>query len=66
DILHPLAVRDINEIEWGGPDKILLAGLPPNVDCTIVFDGNNGRDFASDHFGLFCRLEFLPSTLRVG
>ena len=28
-------------------------------DCAIVFDGNNGLDFASDHFGLFCRLEFL-------
>jgi endonuclease/exonuclease/phosphatase family metal-dependent hydrolase len=35
-------------------------------DCAIVFDGNNGLDFASDHFGLICRLEFLPPTLRVG
>ena len=29
-------------------------------DCAIVFDGNNGLDFASDHFGLICRLELLP------
>lgn len=27
-------------------------------DCAIVFDGNNGLDFASDHFGVFCKLEF--------
>ncbi len=26
--------------------------------CAVVFDGNNGLDFASDHFGVFCNLEF--------
>lgn len=31
-------------------------GLRPR-DCSIVFDGN-GLDFASDHFGVFCNLEF--------
>jgi endonuclease/exonuclease/phosphatase family metal-dependent hydrolase len=27
-------------------------------DCSVVFDGNNGFDFVSDHFGVFCRLAF--------
>ena len=26
--------------------------------CSVVFDGNNGLDFVSDHFGVFCRLAF--------
>jgi endonuclease/exonuclease/phosphatase family metal-dependent hydrolase len=27
-------------------------------DCAVVFDGSNGLDVASDHFGVFCHLEF--------
>jgi endonuclease/exonuclease/phosphatase family metal-dependent hydrolase len=27
-------------------------------ECSVVFDGNNGFDFVSDHFGVFCRLAF--------
>lgn len=27
-------------------------------ECSVVFDGNNGLDFVSDHFGVFCRLAF--------
>jgi len=27
-------------------------------DCSIVFDGNNGFDLASDHFGVFCSFAF--------
>ena len=27
-------------------------------DCSVVFDGNNGFDLASDHFGVFCDLAF--------
>lgn len=27
-------------------------------DCAVVFDGNNGLEFASDHFGVFCNLDF--------
>lgn len=27
-------------------------------DCYVVFDGNNGFDFASDHFGVFCSFAF--------
>jgi endonuclease/exonuclease/phosphatase family metal-dependent hydrolase len=27
-------------------------------DCSVVFDGNNGFDLASDHFGVFCNLAF--------
>jgi endonuclease/exonuclease/phosphatase family metal-dependent hydrolase len=26
--------------------------------CSVVFDGNNGFDLASDHFGVFCNLAF--------
>jgi endonuclease/exonuclease/phosphatase family metal-dependent hydrolase len=25
-------------------------------DCSVVFDGRNGLDLASDHYGVFCRL----------
>jgi len=38
-------------------DYIFAAGGPTPTDCSIVFDGN-GLDFASDHFGVFCNLEF--------
>jgi len=31
-------------------------------DCSVVFDGNNGLDFVSDHFGVFCRLAFHRSA----
>jgi endonuclease/exonuclease/phosphatase family metal-dependent hydrolase len=27
-------------------------------DCSVVFDGTNGFDLASDHFGVFCNLAF--------
>jgi endonuclease/exonuclease/phosphatase family metal-dependent hydrolase len=27
-------------------------------DCAVVFDGNNGLDLVSDHFGVFCTLAF--------
>jgi maltose 6'-phosphate phosphatase len=27
-------------------------------DCSVVFDGNDGLDLVSDHFGVFCRLAF--------
>jgi endonuclease/exonuclease/phosphatase family metal-dependent hydrolase len=27
-------------------------------DCAVVFDGNNGLDLASDHFGVFCNVAF--------
>ena len=26
--------------------------------CTVVFDGTKGLDFASDHYGVFCSLDF--------
>jgi len=38
-------------------DYIFAAGGLRTLDCSIVFDGN-GLDFASDHFGVFCNLEF--------
>jgi endonuclease/exonuclease/phosphatase family metal-dependent hydrolase len=27
-------------------------------DCSVVFDGNNGFDLASDHFGVFCNFAY--------
>ncbi len=27
-------------------------------DCSVVFDGNNGLEPVSDHFGVFCKLAF--------
>lgn len=27
-------------------------------ECSVVFDGNDGFDLVSDHFGVFCRLVF--------
>jgi endonuclease/exonuclease/phosphatase family metal-dependent hydrolase len=32
------------------------------ADCSVVFDGKNGLDLVSDHFGVFCRLAFCPSS----
>jgi endonuclease/exonuclease/phosphatase family metal-dependent hydrolase len=33
----------------------ISAALEPEA-CSIVFDGRNGLDLASDHYGVFCRL----------
>ena len=38
-------------------DYIFTSGDLMPKDCSIVFDGN-GLDFSSDHFGVFCNLEF--------
>lgn len=38
-------------------DYIFATGDLEPKDCAVVFDGN-GLDFASDHFGVFCNLEF--------
>ena len=39
-------------------DYIFAASEFVPKDCAVVFDGNNGLGFASDHFGVFCRLVF--------
>ena len=39
-------------------DYIFASGDLAPKDCRVVFDGNNGLDFASDHFGVFCSLGF--------
>ncbi len=39
-------------------DYIFSAGALAPQDCTVVFDGGNRLGFASDHFGVFCSLEF--------
>lgn len=39
-------------------DYIFTSGDLVPKDCNVVFDGNNGLDFVSDHFGVFCNLEF--------
>ncbi len=28
------------------------------LDCAVVFDGHDGLDLVSDHFGVFCKLDF--------
>jgi endonuclease/exonuclease/phosphatase family metal-dependent hydrolase len=35
-------------------DYIFATGDLAPKDCSVVFDGNNGLDVASDHFGVFC------------
>jgi maltose 6'-phosphate phosphatase len=39
-------------------DYIFVSRDLASKDCAVVFDGNNGFDFVSDHFGVFCNLEF--------
>ena len=36
-------------------DYIFASGDLKPDDCAVVFDGDNGLGFASDHFGVFCR-----------
>jgi len=38
-------------------DYIFTSGDLRTVDCSVVFDGKR-LDLASDHFGVFCNLEF--------
>lgn len=37
-------------------DYVFVAGDLKADDCAVVFDGRNGFDLASDHYGLFCTL----------
>lgn len=39
-------------------DYIFASGNLVPKDCKVVFDGSDGLDFASDHFGVFCSLAF--------
>lgn len=39
-------------------DYIFATGDLVPKDCSVTFDGNNDFGFASDHFGVFCNLEF--------
>jgi endonuclease/exonuclease/phosphatase family metal-dependent hydrolase len=39
-------------------DYIFVSGDLVPKDCAVVFDGNNGLDFVSDHFGVFCNLQY--------
>jgi endonuclease/exonuclease/phosphatase family metal-dependent hydrolase len=39
-------------------DYIFSAGALVPQDCAVVFNGGNRLGFASDHFGVFCNLEF--------
>lgn len=53
------------ERSWTVDERIDYVFASPNLepkDCAVVFDGNNGLDFASDHFGVFCKLEFSRTT----
>ncbi len=44
--------------EEGRIDYIFACGELRINGCEIVFDGRNGLDLVSDHFGLFCTLGF--------
>lgn len=39
-------------------DFIFVNGGLAVKDCSVVFDGSNGLDLVSDHFGVFCQLAF--------
>jgi endonuclease/exonuclease/phosphatase family metal-dependent hydrolase len=39
-------------------DYIFAAGDLVPKDCSVVFDDSNGLELASDHYGVFCTLEF--------
>jgi endonuclease/exonuclease/phosphatase family metal-dependent hydrolase len=49
------------ERSWSLNERIdyifVSAGLVPE-ECAVVFDGNNGLDFVSDHFGVLCRMTY--------
>lgn len=46
---------------WTMDDRIdyvfISRDLVPK-NCSVVFDGNNGLDIVSDHYGVFCTLDF--------
>jgi endonuclease/exonuclease/phosphatase family metal-dependent hydrolase len=37
-------------------DYVFISGAREPETCAIVFDGRDGLDLASDHYGVFCRL----------
>ena len=45
-------------------DYVFLSrGLRPQ-NCSVVFDGARGFDFVSDHFGVFCSIQFANRRAR--
>ena len=49
------------ERSWTIDERIDYVFASPHLkpeNCTTVFDGVGGLDFVSDHFGVYCRLEF--------
>jgi endonuclease/exonuclease/phosphatase family metal-dependent hydrolase len=46
-------------------DYIFASGDLVPKDCNVVFDGSNGFDFVSDHFGVFCNLAFKRGSQDV-
>ena len=55
------------ERSWTEDERIdyifLTRGLTAK-DCTVVFDGTPGLDFVSDHFGVFCSIQFAGRRAR--
>jgi endonuclease/exonuclease/phosphatase family metal-dependent hydrolase len=39
-------------------DYIFLSAGLVSEECEVVFDGKNGLDFVSDHFGVMCRIAY--------
>jgi len=49
------------ERSWTEDERIDYVFVSPGltaIKCAVVFDGADGLDFASDHFGVLCDLEF--------
>jgi endonuclease/exonuclease/phosphatase family metal-dependent hydrolase len=49
------------EPSWTENERIDYVFVGPGLTamtCTVVFDGGNGLDFASDHFGVACDIRF--------
>jgi len=49
------------ERSWTIDERIDYVFVSPHLKpkyCTTVFDGDGGLDFVSDHFGVYCSLEF--------
>lgn len=49
------------ERSWTEDQRIDYVFFSPGLtarSCRVVFDGNNGLDFASDHFGVVCDMQF--------
>ena len=45
-------------------DYVFLSRGLKAKNCSVVFDGTHGLDFVSDHFGVFCNVQFSGRRVR--